>query len=65
MQIYEVTNIARFDAYTKALEQSIPNIDNNRSYVKACQLVTEIEWGDRKNTQMAWRRVQALLREVK
>jgi hypothetical protein len=63
--LYEVNNITRFDAYAKQLEREIKDIDNNRNYIKACQMATEVEWGDRKNTQMVWRRIQALLSEVK
>ena len=62
--LYEITNIARFDTYVKNLERNLPNIDSDRNYVKACQMVTEIQFGFRKNTHMAWRRVQSLLSEV-
>lgn len=66
--IYEIHDISTFDATTKQIEvyaNSIgKDLDNNQEWVKAHTLITELEWNERKDTHMLWRRVQALLDDV-
>lgn len=66
--IHEIHNIHSFDTMTKQIEvyaNSIgKDLDSNQEWVKAHTLITELEWNERKDTHMLWRRVQALLDDV-
>lgn len=66
--IHEVHNINAFDSTTRQIEvyaNSIgKNLDNNQEWIKAHTIITELDFKERKDTHMLWRRVQALLDDV-
>ena len=66
--VYEIHDISTFDAMTKQIEVYADSIgkdlDVNQEWIKAHTLIEELEWGERKDTHMLWRRVQALLNDV-
>lgn len=67
-KIYEITSIRRFDEITCQIDKFADSVgkplDGEPHWVNAHTLVTDVEWGDRKNTHMLWRRVQAQLAEA-
>ena len=66
--IHEITSIKHFDEITPQIDKFADALgkplDNEPHWINAHTLVTEVEWGDRKNTHMVWRRVQAQLAEA-